>query len=53
LRLGDAVRFDGQLYDIVGLDSAGVLLQTREGCTSVLTIAALVADSSLEVIGAQ
>jgi putative transposase len=53
LRLGDVVRFDGQLYDIVGLDGAGVLLQTREGRTSVITIAALVANSSLEVIGAE
>jgi hypothetical protein len=30
LRLGDTVHFDGQLYEIVGLDGAGVLLQTRE-----------------------
>ena len=48
LRLGDTVRFDGQLYDIVGLDGAGVLLQTREGRTSVITIAALAAHLRID-----
>ena len=52
LRLGDVVRFRYQLHTIVGFDGTGALLRAETGETMVVTIAALVADASIEVIRA-
>jgi putative transposase len=50
LRIGDFVRFDAELYEVVGLDGSVAILTTSEGRRMAIKLAALLGDSSFEVV---
>lgn len=53
LRLGDEIRRDGRGYRVVGLEGASIRLVGETGAVSVMLVGHLLADPSLEVLGAR
>jgi putative transposase len=50
LRIGDFVRFDGQLHEIVGIDGSAVILLADSGRRVVIKSNALLSDSTFDII---
>jgi putative transposase len=50
LRIGDFVRFDGQLHEIAGIDGAAVILLAHSGRRVVIKSSVLLNDSTFEIV---
>jgi putative transposase len=50
LRIGDFVRFDGELHEIAGMDGAAVIMLADSGRRVVIKSGVLMSDSSFEIV---